>query len=183
MSYKLFARLAAFALTVSSALAGPAIIPITPNSGAKTFEPTDIIQVVGSVANTTGYNLAVLTITFADGTVIENRFGQTNIATGDVNLRSVSNNPFNGMTMTGVKSLAITSGTGAVIVKVLSQAAEFVSEPVMLPVVDDGKYAISLETSVDMVNWAPAAPGDYLGSTSHRFFRVKAEKKDGPQPE
>lgn len=94
---------------------------------------------------------------------------------------SVTNNhPLFGTTLTNVSSLKISGGNGGngvVTVKVMNEAAQFTSEPVMLPLVDDGKYSIQLETSVDLLNWAPAAPGDYLGSTSHRFFRVKAEKK------
>lgn len=176
-------------LFVSALIIGPVLtaaetqfVTVTQKSGVVAFAPTDIIQIVGAVASTNRSpsvtlptNPAALRIVFSDGAIILNRICSTDIE--EAYDAHVENNPVLGSTLTGVASLQISGGTGAVTVKVLKQAAEFVSDPVMLPVVNDGTYEISLETSVDMNNWAPAAPGDYLGSTSHRFFRVKAVKK------
>lgn len=114
-------------------------------------------------------------MTFSDGTIVTNRIASVDIQA--TYYGSSTNNSLLGATLTNVTSLQITGGSAVVTVKVMKQAAEFTSEPVMLPLIDDGTYTIQLETSVDMINWAPAAPGDYLGSTSHRFFRVKATKK------
>ena len=65
----------------------------------------------------------------------------------------------------------------AVTLRVTKTADEIASDPVVLPPVADGIYAVTIETSTDMENWAPAAPGDYLGDSTHRFFRVKALRK------
>ena len=64
----------------------------------------------------------------------------------------------------------------------MSQASEVVSSPMVLPPVDDENYVITLETSVDMKNWVPSYPGEYLGNGSHRFFRVKATRKPSATP-
>ncbi|MCX6877170.1 MAG: hypothetical protein NTW21_25675 [Verrucomicrobia bacterium] len=70
----------------------------------------------------------------------------------------------------------------AVTVKIMTLASEVVSTPMVLPPVDDELYVITLETSVDMKNWVPAYPGEYLGNGSHRFFRVKATRKPAATP-
>ncbi|WP_035610235.1 hypothetical protein [Haloferula sp. BvORR071] len=61
-----------------------------------------------------------------------------------------------------------------VTLRITKKAEEMTSQPVLIPAVADGRYDVSIETSADAENWAPAAPGEYLGSSSHRFFRVKA---------
>lgn len=58
----------------------------------------------------------------------------------------------------------------------MSEATQVVSTPMILPV-DDEIFSVSLETSTDMQDWVPAFPGEYLGSSNHRFFRVKAIQK------
>lgn len=156
---------------------------ITENSGAVAFDPADIVQIVGVAAplfkydgpSYTNQNLSgggMLTLNFADGTTVSNRLSNFSVSTRDIGGLVLATNPLQGSSFTNLTSLEVTGG--AVTVKKLAQASELVSNPVMLPLLGDSVFAISIETSVDLVNWAPAAPGDYLGDTSHRYFRIKA---------
>lgn len=61
--------------------------------------------------------------------------------------------------------------------KVIKPGQELLSPPVVTPQAADARYDIILETSTDMNHWIPAAPGEYLGSASQRFFRVRAVVK------
>lgn len=177
--------LALFSLN-SYTLASPNLVLVT--GSEVSFTQTDIIQIVGVVANTsasttTGYNASYgpsLKITFSDGTIVTNSLVM--VDTEDPGDAYVSNNKLLGNTLIGVTSLQVIpgvagAGTGAVTVKIVPQASELVSEPVVLPLIEDQIFTISVETSVDMTNWAPAAPGDFLATSSHRFFRLKAVQK------
>lgn len=65
----------------------------------------------------------------------------------------------------------------AVTLRITRQAEQIFSEPVILPAVTDQNYTVELQTSTDLTNWISAVPGDYLGSATNRFFRVKVEAK------
>lgn len=165
--------------------AAPDLVTVTYTGGERTFQPTDIIQIVGVAGNVnSGTALTpALRITFQDGTVINNVMGVPFAATSQTTNFQSSSNPLIGNTFTGITSMQVVNHPGVVTLKLLKQAEELISEPMILPLVEDSdKFTISLETSVDMQNWAPAAPGDYLGATSHRFFRVKAVKKEAAVP-
>ena len=174
--------LASTLVSTSGLFAAPQLVTVTQAGGPKTFLPTDIIQVVGVVGNigTSGNaSTPALRVTFEDGTVVQNVMSTQIAATSQTNNFYSASNPLLGNSYVGITSLEVVNQPGAVTVKVLKQAEELVSEPMILPLVEDSdRFTISLETSVDMQNWAPAAPGDYLGSSSHRFFRVKAVKKE-----
>lgn len=92
------------------------------------------------------------------------------------------------LTLTGLTAVSIRDGTGypntglMITLRITKTADQIASQPVVLPAVTDGIYSVTIETSVDMENWAPSAPGDYLGDTSHRFFRVKAERRPASNP-
>ena len=45
---------------------------------------------------------------------------------------------------------------------------------VVLPSDGTGNFSVTLESSVDLVNWNTATPGIYGSSSNQRFFRVKA---------
>lgn len=177
-------------LTVGSLQAQSQVVAVTQNSGDVAFLASDIVQIVGAVSVTpahTGDNNAplqspMLRITFGDGTVVENRIASVDVESISARGAYAVNNPLQGVTLTGVSKMSIQGGSGVVTVRVMKQAAQFVSEPVMLPLIDEGTYTITLETSIDMLDWTPAAPGDYLTATSHRFFRVKAVKKEPIAP-
>lgn len=179
---KLLLVLSATLFSAPGLFAAPQLVTVTQAGGPKTFQPTDIIQVVGVVGNigTSGNaSSPALRVTFQDGTVVENLMSTHVASTSQTNNFLSASNPLLGNSFVGITSLEIINQPGAVTVKVLKQAEELVSEPMILPLVEDSdRFTISLETSVDMQNWAPAAPGDYLGGSSHRFFRVKAVKKE-----
>lgn len=91
-------------------------------------------------------------------------------------------------TFTGATRAALTTGPGAdnplpgnagiaVTLRITRAADETFSDPVIMPAITDGNYTVELETSTDLTNWIPAVPGDYLGSATNRFFRVKVAAK------
>ena len=45
---------------------------------------------------------------------------------------------------------------------------------VVIPTDANGAVEIILESSVDLVNWTAATPGQYSAATENRFFRVRA---------
>jgi len=154
---------------------------ITFASGVVNFAATDIVQIVGVASNysdSTG-STGRLILTFGDGASVTNNLNTYAIATGSGGNRYAGSNRLQGSSFTNLTSLEV-KGAGAVTVKKMNQASELVSDPVMLPLLDDSVFAISIETSVDLINWAPAAPGDYLGDTSHRYFRIKAVQQPTP---
>ena len=67
-----------------------------------------------------------------------------------------------------------------VVCKIIKPGQELISPPVVTPASADAKYVINLETSTDMQTWIPAIPGEYLGSSGQRFFRVRAVVKATP---
>lgn len=48
------------------------------------------------------------------------------------------------------------------------------SNAVVIPADATGPVQIILESSVDLITWNAALPGTYAGSTTNRFFRVRA---------
>lgn len=172
------------ALSVLSAIAASILShaqemwTITETSGPLNIPANAIVQIVGVVAqsqpsNTSGatYIPGKMTQTFADGTKV---------------ITSLVAPPGSGLVgsiFSGVSSISVQVGTYgsttlpvAVTVKITSQTSEAVSPPMVLPV-DDSIFSVSLETSTDMQEWVSAFPGDYLGSSNRRFFRVKAIQK------
>ena len=148
-----------------------------------TVTPDDIVQIVGvAVEVSTGTlhpKLPELVLSFASGTTITNPLGENQDANSPVS------NSLIGHVFTGLNRLSIVSTStkkAVVTVKIMTQASQTVSTPMVLPPVDDEIYTITLETSTDMKNWVPAYPGDYLGNGSHRFFRVKAVRKPATTP-
>ena len=168
---------------------------ITETSGPLNIPANSIVQIVGVAAGSfttanSGFTPPSMNQTFADGTNVKTQFYQ-----GMVPIQNSipTNNNLVGSIFSGVSSISVQNGnlTGvsgssgkipvAVTVKIMSEASQVVSPPLVLPV-DDEIFSISLETSTDMQDWVPAFPGDYLGSSNHRFFRVKAIKKTAAAP-
>lgn len=165
---------------------------ITEASGPLAIPANSIVQIVGVTTasfttSSTGSVLPSITMAFADGTSVANDLvGATvpNPAYYTTNLNIVGN-VFAGLASISIKNGVIAGNsktiTTAVTVKIMSEASQVVSPPMILPV-DDEIFSISLETSTDMQDWVPAFPGDYLGSSNHRFFRVKAIQKIAAAP-
>jgi hypothetical protein len=51
------------------------------------------------------------------------------------------------------------------------------SNAAVIPEDASGTFTVILESSVDLVTWTPAIPGDYSGNTVKRFFRTRIVKK------
>jgi len=171
-----------FALAASILSYAQELRTITAASGLVNIPASSIVQILGIVAesvplNTSGgsYTPPSMTQTFADGTKVTTQ-------------SLTPNNGLLGSVFSGVTSISVKNGkysstdlAVALTVKIMSEASQVVSPPLVLPV-DDQTFSISLETSTDMQDWVPAFPGDYLGSSNHRFFRVKAIKKPAATP-
>jgi hypothetical protein len=142
------------------------------NKQSVTVAPTDIVQVVSVLQGSGAKNLEFM---FADG----GPNAWLYIAGG----QGMAVQP--NVVMTGLTQVGFILGTGervAVTLKITKAADEMVSQPILLPPATDGVYSLSMETSTDLENWAPAAPGDFLGTSSHRFFRLKAVRKPQTPP-
>ncbi len=47
----------------------------------------------------------------------------------------------------------------------------------VIPADSTGEFSVILESSIDLITWTPALPGDYGGNTVKRFFRTRIVKK------
>lgn len=137
--------------------------------------PTDVVQILTIIHSSPP---RYLNFTFENGAS-----SKLYIAGGD----GLFENP--GITLTGVTGFSVNADHGSdgkdnliITLKITHQGEELTSPPVVMPPVADGRYTISLETSTDLENWAPSAPGDYLGSATARFFRVKAFRNPDSSP-
>ncbi len=142
-------------------------------------QPSDIVTVVSAVGSgETNY----CEFTFANdpGGVGTKPYFRINAGEGIV---VASNLTFTGLTAVSLRDNGYNTTTYVMVtLRITKTADQIASQPVVLPAVTDGVYSVTIETSTDLENWAPAAPGDYLGDTSHRFFRVKAERKPASNP-
>lgn len=91
---------------------------------------------------------------------------------------------YTGATVVGPAVISISNGnppvqfTGLISYSIRNNlTAETVLVPsnaVVIPADSSGPISIILESSTDLVSWSAAQPGSYLGSTTKRFFRVRA---------
>lgn len=49
---------------------------------------------------------------------------------------------------------------------------------IVIPALYHGNVSVTLESSVDLVDWTPVLPGTFSGQDNARFFRVKATAQD-----
>jgi len=69
----------------------------------------------------------------------------------------------------------VTIATIEVLKSAPASTPQRISNAVVIPSDAAGPVEIILESSQDLISWLPALPGTYGGSTSNRFFRVRAE--------
>ena len=171
------------ALLVSVALLFPVIlhasqiVTLTQANQTLAVEPADVVELVTAVAGSSD-SYAVFTMQ-AGGTApyyyIPNQGVRppsstyTAIMTGVTQVRLSRNNSGSSPLLGG--------DTTAATFRITKQAEQFVSQPVIMPAITDQKYKVELETSTDLQNWIPSVPGDYLGGSTNRFFRVKVSTK------
>lgn len=168
-----------FLLATAALVGATEFVVLNQANQSYTCNPNDIVQVVSVVQ---GSGARYLRIGLADGgstaLYFEGGLGVTK-SPGTVLTRASS------FTLSGSPNVTTDlppEDTILVTLKITKKADEMTSQPVLLPAVEDSLYSVSIETSVDMENWAPSAPGDFLGSSSHRFFRVKAVRKPVVDP-
>jgi len=82
--------------------------------------------------------------------------------------------------VTGVTK--ISAGSNCIATLKIYSAAELqetTSGVVALPTITGQGYAVTLEHSTDLANWQPVAPGEFTGSATPQFFRVRL--KNAPE--
>ncbi|WAC19055.1 hypothetical protein OVA24_17650 [Luteolibacter sp. SL250] len=159
---------------------------VTLNRGTPTvaLNPTDLVKIIGgsqvrsSAVGISGVPRGYMTMAGSSA--------ELNLSIhGIVNSLVV---PFD--TMSGLTSIRLgkSAGDGGassdlpnadvfLVLQITRAGQHLFSDSLVTPGSADAKYDVVLETSTDMVNWSPGAPGEYLGSTGQRFFRVRATVK------
>lgn len=142
---------------------------VTLNAGKTSvaLQATDVVQVVGIFQNNSP---ASCNFVFASG-------GQTSTLPipGTSSSGGVPTQ-FTNLVITGLSQVSIPAGSGslAVTLHITKTNEGFVSESLVVPLAPGTTFAVALETSTDMQIWVPANPGNYVSSSTARFFRVKA---------
>ena len=93
--------------------------------------------------------------------------GVGSVITGPAKIYTGVDNP-NGYQMEAVMEYALKTPTNPSSVTTTPTGA------VVIPTNANGAVEIILESSVDLVNWNAATPGQYSAATENRFFRVRA---------
>lgn len=154
------------------------VVTLNRNNRSVTVQPSDIVTIVSAVHSSESNRCEFTLANDAGGSGTAPYFY---ISGGEGIVESQN------VTLTGLTAVSLSNSTPAatkvmVTLRITKTADQIASQPVVLPAGTDGVYSVTIETSVDMENWAPAAPGDYLGDTSHRFFRIKAARKPASNP-
>ena len=165
---------AAVSLVIHSAASE--IVTLSTSNQTVLVSPTDVVQIITVVLGDS--NRSIL-FQKESGTFISLRsgYGEGNVQSG-----------LSGTTLTGLTKVGLFMGDNgflpiptndrlAMTIRITKAAEELFSQPVIMPAVATQDYKVELETSTDLQNWIPAVPGDYLGGTTNRFFRVKVAKK------
>ena len=154
------------------------IVTLNRNNRTVTVQPSDIITVVSAVHSSES-NRCEFTLANDTGSAGTKPYFYIS---GGEGLAAVPNLTLTGLTAVSLKDNGYPATLVMVTLRITKTADQIASQPVVLPAVTDGVYSVTIETSVDMQNWSPAAPGDYLGDTTHRFFRVKAARRPPSNP-
>lgn len=170
--------LVSIALLFSVIAQASEIVTLNRANRTVTVQPSDIVTVISAVRSSES-NKCEFTLASDSGS-FPKPFLYIPAGAGTVDTGN--------LTLTGLTLVFLNIGVGypdsnvMVTLRITKTADQIASQPVVLPAVTDGVYSVTIETSVDMQNWAPAAPGDYLGDTTHRFFRIKAARKPASNP-
>lgn len=149
-------------LSFQAALANSRYVTLTSSNSSETVLPTDVIEVVYSTLN----GRAIFRQSEEESFTL--RFNET-----DQIDRNIS--PIGKHILTGVSQIDLPSG-GVITFKITPAATTVTtSKPVMIPPTSasDDTVNVQLQVSTDLKNWEDVAPGEFLGSDTLRFFRVK----------
>jgi hypothetical protein len=149
---------------------------VTLNSGklSLALNATDVVQIVGVLQNPTSPTYCEFV--FSGGGPI------TKFDIPPVSSSGGVPTQFNNIVMTGLSQVRLPSQNGAnvaVTLHITKPNEQLTSEPLVVPLAQGTTYAVALETSTDLQNWVPALPGDYVSTSTARFFRVKAAVSPG----
>lgn len=159
-------------LAIVSPLMAVEYVTLTKTNPTYTSNPNDVIQIMTARSSNTTGNAVNLNV---DGIPLSIPEGSSSTLGG-------SNNPISseGLTFHGVTTWSVSTSYKFIVVLRITKPNEgFKSEPLVVPVSQGTTYSVELETSTDMQNWVPAAPGDYASTGPARFFRVKAAVTPG----
>jgi len=177
--------LVALATAFLASFANGEYVTLSKQNPSVTLNPTDIAVIVGSSEIGRAYSSERSLFITLNGQP-ESEFFITAYAGPTVNSAvSQLNNVIGGVTKIRVGSsnaaAAVREGF-YVTLSILKQGDQLLSPPMVTPGSADAKYDITLETSTDMQNWSPTVPGEFLGNTGQRFFRVRAVVKPTTNP-
>lgn len=177
--------LVAIVACVLSPLAAQAeYVTLTKQNPSILLNPTDIVLIVGTSEHGRGYNSEESMFITLEGQPESEHF-ITSYAGPTVNSAlSQQGNVISGVTKIriGKKDTPNVNEGFYVTLSILKQGQQLLSTPMVTPGTADSKYEITLETSTDMQNWTPTVPGEFLGNSGQRFFRVRAVVKPAPNP-
>jgi len=156
------------------------IVTLTRSNPSVTLNPTDLVRIIGgsdvrvSMTNSVAYMMLA-------GSTEE----QTLPTQGMVYSTYVPFDTMSGLTWIRLGKSGVNGGSSSdlphkeafLVLQVTKQGQQLLSDPLVTPGAADAKYEVTLETSTDMVTWVPTVPGEFLGATGQRFFRVRAVVK------
>lgn len=161
--------IAAAIFCLQSALASSRYVTLTESNPSETILTTDLVEIVG--ANITNLGLVFNKADETDFGVTLNRLNSTNNAP---NVTPIGRYIFTGVLKVSLSANSLSNG--AATLKISPAAStEATSKPVMVPPTSasDARVNVQLQVSTDLKNWEDVAPGEFLGSDTLRFFRVK----------
>lgn len=148
--------------SIQFALGNSRYVTLTNHNRIETVLATDLVEIVGLGSTNTPVQF-----TRPDGNTLLVEFS------------GISRDPTRlGSVYTGMTQVEATGGGTQILTLKITPAATTVttSKPVMVPPTSasDNKVNVQLQVSTDLKNWEDVAPGEFLGSETARFFRVKA---------
>ena len=160
---KTVTALLVFLASLQSALATSRYVTLAGNNPSETVLPTDLIEIVGSMTNTR------VKFDQPDGGSYTLRFNETDQLENNIS-------PVGKHIFTGAVQVSIPNGGVATLKITPAATTTTTSKPVVVPPtsVSDDTVNIQLQVSTDLKNWEDVAPGEFLGSDTMRFFRIKA---------
>jgi hypothetical protein len=139
-------------------------VTLIPSNPSETVLSTDVIEIVWSSLN------ARAIFKWSEEESFTLRFNET-----DQMDRNIS--PIGKHILTGVSQIDLVNGGGLITLKITPAATTVTtSKPVMIPPTSasDDTVNVQLQVSTDLKNWEDVASGEFLGSDTLRFFRIKA---------
>lgn len=151
-------------LAMTSPLMAVEYVTLSNANPTATTKPTDVVQIM-----TCRMNGSLGPVLDVDGLSL------------DFTLSGSNTRSCEGVTLHGVTNWSVSTTTNKfmVVLRITKPNEAFTSDPLVVPVAQGTSYAVALETSTDMQTWFPANPGDYVSTSSARFFRVKAAVSPG----